>query len=515
LDLLLALALLIGIYSWLRFRGGLGLGDTSAFTEATWEILESGQLIPEYHAYPFGYAYQVLLIHLSALTGLSLAILQSLGGSLLLFWALLPAWLAYREFTRSEMAASLATLILVIQPEFLFPLLRGSHEKFTRGLMFLLLFLLLRSLRAGSLHQVTSLVVAFYLSAYVLVSFNSLMAISFMAAIGLALVLVWGLARRHRLGDDRQSSMLHRMAIIVPSLLVLGFLFVFYAYPPAQKQLQVLQSIGDRLAAIFLQVEEKPFNPYATMTEGWVSLPVYFLVSLANWSLMAGAALIWLWQGWHWFFRRQQPESARLLLWSFCGAFAFQSALSIAVDLSGAIAGNLQHRIFPSFAMLAAPLTGDWIVAQRQRLSEGSRGQLDRALGVLLGVFLLSGVIKASNEPLMSNYWTFYTMGEHAAVSWAEGALADRRLWTGYNSRVASGYQISRNGRPLALYLHGFIPVSSTTWDFLISPAILLHGTRLSVLLPSALTLESNVFVTYDNGETQIWHARPKTMFQR
>jgi hypothetical protein len=512
---ILILALFIGLYPWLRFGGRLGGGDTSRISEATWAILDSGQLIPEDLAYPNGYGYQALLLHLSALTGLSLAILQSLGGVLLFFWAVLPAWLAYREFTSSEATASLATLILVIQPEFIFPLLRGTHEKFTRGLMFLLLFLLLRSLRATRLQQLASLVVAFYLSAYAMITFNSLMAISFVSAIGLAWVLLWGVGRRPLLRDGRQSPMLRRLAIIIASLLGLGFLFLFYAYPPAQKQLALLQSTGDRLFATFLGMEERSFNPYDTIARGWVSLPVYLLVSLSNWILMTGAALVWLWQGWQWFFWREQPERPALLLWSFCGAFAFQSAVSIAVDLSGAIAGNLQHRIFPSFVMLAAPLVAVWIVTQRQRLSERRRGWLDKLLGVLLGFLLLLGLIKASNEPLLSNYWTFYTTAEHSAASWADRSLADRRLWVGFNDRVGSGYQISQNGRVLALYLDAFVPVSPATRSFLISPANLLHGSRLSAPLPSALTLETDTFVTYDNGEAQIWHVRPKSMLQR
>lgn len=515
MGLLLAFTLLVGLYAWLRYGGAYGHGDTSAAAVAIARILDSGDLVPQAGAYPNGYGYQALVVHLTAVTGLSPGILQSLGAVLLAFWVVLPAWLAYREFTRSEAAASLATLILLVQPEFLFPLLRGTHEKFTRGLMFLLLFLLLRSLRAKDMRRVIGLVAAFYLAGYALIALNSFFANSFMVAIGLALLLIWALAGRAALAADRHPYMLRRLGLIILSLLVLAFLFAFYAYPPAQQQLRVMQSTVDRLAAVFLQVEEQPFNPYASILQGWTSLPVYLLVSLANWLLLAGSALIWLWQSWRFLVRRARPGRPALLLWAFYGAFAFQSAVSILVDLSGAIAGNMQHRIFPSFAMLAAPLVAGWLVPYRRRLAASGRRWLDGATAAILGALLLLSVIKATSEPLLSNYWTFYTASEHQAVGWAEQKLADRSLWVGFNDRVSTGYQISQDGRALALHLDRTLDVSDATRDFLVSQATLLHGTRLSFPLPSALTLEREAFVTYDNGQAQILHVRPKSPFQR
>ena len=511
LGLLLALALLLGLYAWLRYGGAFGHGDTSISTWAIRGILDSGRLVPEEGAYPNGYGYQALVVHLSALTGLSLGVLQLAGAVLLMFWVVMPAWLAYREFTRSETAASLATLILLVQPEFLFPLLRGTHEKFTRGLMFLLLFLLLRSLRAKSFRQVASLVAAFYLVAYALITFNNFFATSFMAAIGLALLLLWGMRRRTRMDNSGQSSLLRRMEMIILSLLVLAFLFTFYAYPPAQRQLRVMQSTAEQLSAVFLQVEEEPFNPYDPVLHGWISLPVYFLVSLANWLLLAGSALVWLWQGWRWFSRREPPEQPGLLLWCFYGAFAFQGVLSIAVDTSGAIHGNMEHRMFPSFAMLAAPVMAGWLVTYRRRLPGLRRGRLDRALGVILGSLLVLAVFKATSEPLLSNYWTFYTPSEYRAVNWAEHALVDRSLWAGFNDRVATGYQISQNGRALPLDLNTALPVSFGTRDFLVSEATRLHGVRLFSPLP----LEADTHLTYDNGKAKIYHSRPRSPLQR
>lgn len=515
LPLLLTITLLIGLYAWIRYGGAYGHGDTSSFAWVIGRILDSGQLIPEEGVYDNGYGYQALVVYLSALTGLSLGVLQSLGGALLIFWAVVPAWLAYREFTRSDRAASLATLILVVQPEFLFPLLRGTHEKFTRGLMFFLLFLLMRSFRAKNLRSVASLVAAFYLSAYALITLNSLMATSFMVAVGLALVLLWGARRWTRMTYSGLPSSLNRMGMIILSLVAIAFLFTFYAYPPAQKQLRLLQSVGDQLAVTLLQVEEQTFNPYNTVTLGWVSLPIYFLVSLANWLLLAGSSVVWLWRSWRYCSQSEQGELPDLLLWSFYGAFALQSGLSILVDISGAIAGNLQHRMFPSFAMLAAPVVAGWLVTYRRRLSASRCLWLDSALGVVLSALLILGVIKATNEPLLSNYWIFYTAAERQAVSWAEQALADQDLWVGYNDRVATGYQVSEDGRILGLSLRQGWPVSISTRNFLISEATRLYAVRLSLPLPTQVSLGANGFVTYDNGRAQVYHSRPSSPFQR
>lgn len=510
-GLLLGLALLLGLYAWLRYGGAFGHGDTSAFTWAIRKMIDSGRLVPAEGAYPHGYGYQSLVSYLSALTGLSLGMLQLVGGVLLMFWVVIPAWLAYREFTLSETAAFLATLILLVQPEFLFPLLRGTHEKFVRGLMFLLLYLLLRSLRAHNFRQASGLVAAFYLGAYALITFNNLMATSFMVAIGLALAFLWGVRRFLLRGMAGQAPLPKRLGLVILSLLALAFIFTFYTYPPAQQQLRILQSIADRLALLFLQVEEAASNPYAVVDLGWVSLLVYFLVSLSNWILLACSALVWLWQGWRWFARHERLEQPSLLLWSFYGAFAFQGVLSILVDISGAIAGNLQHRVFPSFTMIAAPVIGGWLVAHRRRLPVAKQGRLDGGVGLVLGVLMLLSVIKATNEPLLSNYWTFYTAAEYRAVSWAEQPLNDRSLWVGFNDRLASGYQISEHGRVLPLYLDRTLPVSIRTRDFLISEVTLMHGERLFAPLPFKI----DSFITYDNGETKIYHLRPISPFQR
>ncbi len=410
LPLLLALALLVGLFVLLRYGGLWGDNDTNAFSQIIQAAVEAGSLTPPTYLYSNGYGYPALGVLLVQLTGLNLSMLQIAGGMLLWVWLVIPAWLAFSEFTASRTAASLAILILLLQPEFLFPMLRGTHEKFTRGLIFVCLYLLLRSLRERDLRRLVGLVAAFYLAAYAMLTFNNLLATSFIAA--LVLALVFFLAARRFVptvsdGDDRVPQ---RLVLVVLSLLALAFFFTFYAYPPAQAQLRILQSLGDRLALLFLQVEEASANPYAVVNAGWISLPVYFLVSLANWLLLLGSVLVWLGQTVGWFVRRRgAPAREEVLLWAFYAAFAIQGALSILVDISGALAANLQHRIYPSFTMLAAPLVAVWLERRAAALSQPDRLRVRWGLGAGLGFLLLLTLLKASSEPLLSNYWTFST----------------------------------------------------------------------------------------------------------
>ena len=111
--------------------------------------------------------------------------------------------------------------------------------------------------------------------------------------------------------------------------------------------------------------------------------------------------------------------------------------------------------------------------------------------------------------------WEGAGLPVHQAVNWAEGALADRSLWVGFNDRVSDGYAISRSGRTLEVTLNRGLQGSPLTRHFLVSEAIRLHGARLFAPLPSSLTSETGSFVTYDNGEAQIFHTRPKSPFQR
>ncbi len=511
--LLLVIGLLVGFAQLLRYGPTPGEIDSAAFLRSISIVQQTGELAPSAGgAYTNGYGYPALGLFLADLSAITLGQLQLVGGALLLAWIVLPAWLACREFTRSELAASLATLILLAQPDFIFPLLRGTHEKFTRGLMFLCLYLLLRSLRSRAPRQLSLQVVAFYLCAYAMIAFNNLLGSSFITAVGLALLLVWAYGRFFTSSAAIDRRLVARLGYVVAAMLVVAFIFTFYAYPPAQHQILLWESVIDRLVQLFLQVEEASSNPYTVVSLGWISHPVYFAVSSANWLLLGGSVVVWWAEALRWLKRRQAPPHV-LLLWAFYAAFIVQGVFSMAVDISGAIANNLQHRTFPSFVMLAAPLTAYW-VSQRWQTPRGapafaSRG-LRWALGTGMTVLMALSLLKATIEPALSNYWTFYTPSEYQAAAWSERALAGGSLWVGFNERVAVGYALRTDGRTMEVYLDTYT-VDPYTRDFLLSQATLLYASRVNQPIPAP----ADSLVTYDNGDAQVHHKRPVTPFQK
>ena len=245
--LLIAAVTLLAVYAIFRYGGMWGENDTAVFTKIIRSMLEAGKLVPERDVYANGYGFPALAVFLIQVSGMSLQDLQLYGSALLAVWMVLPAWLLYREFTGSGRGATLATVILFIQPEFLFPILRGTHEKFTRGLMFLCLYLLLRSLRSRDrLTRFIGFVLSFYLAAYAVITFNNLIATSFILSVALALALAWLVSRGNKVASTTASPTIQRLIYVVISLMAVATIFTFYAYPPAVQQLRLLKTVESR-----------------------------------------------------------------------------------------------------------------------------------------------------------------------------------------------------------------------------------------------------------------------------
>lgn len=376
--------------------------------------------------------------------------------------------------------------------------------------MFLCLFMLLRSIRCHKRpRRRAGFVVSFYLLSYALISFNNLIFTSFVASLILGLLLGWLIAWIKK--DQAQKLHYLQSDLVFTTLLLslLAFIFTFYVYSPAQTQLRVLENIWDRLALLLLQLGESSSNPYTVVQTGWVSLPVYLLVSLANWLLLSFSMGIWLRQVYRWLRNQYSPESNELLLWIFYCSFTILGVASIAIDISGAIAENLQHRIFPSFAMLAAPMVGKWLAdgffRNKQLVS-----LTNFAVLIVIAALALLSPLKAINDPIVSNQWIFYLPSEMEAIYWSESALEGSTLWVGFDHRLSSAVVMKTGADPSGLGLDDF-SVDMDVRNLLISDVISARSERLSQPLP----FEVDSVTVYDNGQTQIHHLRPHTPFQR
>ncbi len=196
-----------------------------------------------------------------------------------------------------------------------------------------------------------------------------------------------------------------------------------------------------------VETEEVAVNPYGTISRAWISLPVYLTVTIANWLLLVFSFILWVRQTVGWWRSGAWPEDARvILLWSFYGAFGFLGALSIIVDVSGAIATNLQHRMFPSFAMIAAPYVADWFIYRRAAVPEPGRGASYRpatmAFAIIFAFLGLVAVAKATNEPAFSNNWNYYRPAEFAGLEWHRRHSSDIRIRAAHDGRLNTSLSI-------------------------------------------------------------------------
>ncbi len=509
----LAFMLVAGIYAVVRFSGQWAEADSATFARVVRTFIGEGKLVSSAEpVYPNGYAFQVLSAYIVALTGLDVASIQQVIYPLTAAVVVLPAWVLYRELTESARGATLATLLLMTQPEFLFVVLRSSHEKFTRTLMLVLLFLLLRSFRLrGRPVLLASHVVAFHLAAFALIVSNNLIAHSFMIAVAGAVALAALLRRRSPALMEQSGAALRRLPYTVFGFLVLIYLVTFFVYSPAQHDLLVLRNMGERIAALLLDVQktggQSATNPYAQVQLAWISVSAYLLVSIANWGVLVSSFIIWAAQGIRWLFRGVAPATrAAQLMWLLYTSFAIQGVLSILSDASGVLGSNLQHRIFPSFSIMAVALVGAALAGwQPPRLSR----LVQPVLALLLSVVAILSIMKATNEPLVSNKWTFYQPAEMEAIMWGDAHLKDAEIWTEFDERLLVAFDTaaggSRNGNELTAW-----SLRDSTRNVLITEVTRLRSLRLMLPLP----VPPNAFRVFDNGEAALYHRRPETPYQ-
>ena len=497
---------LISMYFSVRYITQWAETDSAVFAQYIRSMSSTGTLVSSGSVYPNGYSYQALATFIGHITGLSVTQLQQVLFPLLAFLVILPAWLMYREFTGSARGATLTTFLLFTQPEFLFVILRSSHEKFTRLLMLMALFWLIRSFRVAQQPRLFGLhVVLFYLTTYAFITSNNLLAHSFIFAIITALLLGIVLIRRVQ-PLQLDTGTLPRLAYAGTVGLGLAYLFTFLIYAPAQHDLLVLENIWKQIAALFLDVQKESANAYTQVVGGWISLPVYFMVSIANWVILLLSFVIWVRQGWMWVWKRySQPTQIAWLLWLLYASFAFQGFLSVLGDASGAI-GNLQHRIFPSFSIVAVAIVGTALTYWRPHQPRLVRMVLTCAIGF----FAMVAVFKATNEPVLSNKWTFYTRSEMFAIAWSDTYLQNSQFWAEFDERLSAAvamenYQLENNNR---------ISLNNQATQnrlFVISAITRLRSIRLARPLP----ISPDALQIYDNGMTQVYRLRPETPFQK
>jgi hypothetical protein len=358
------LLILLGLYIIIvvlyingRYSGSWLNDDAIQLTRLSQYVYNEGTITPPQGAYSYGYAYQSLNSFLAHLSGVPVVIWQELWQPFVVVILVPISFIAFRSLVGASHTALLAVILLFLQPEFLFEALRSSHAKITWSLALLMLFLLARSFRSeGQQKGFGAGVLAFYLATFALITSNSFFASNYIFGIFFAFVGILILRRLPWSGAIPIPPQMRRLGLVALSCLILAFSFIFYIYSPALQQFVELDSIVDKVAALFFDVERTTAtNPYGYVGTTWLSTSVYLAVSAANWIVLFFSFIAWLYWGRHYLIRRQPIPPTVLLLWLLYTASAFLLAIAVILDVSGSLSANLQVRLFPHFMVVAFP----------------------------------------------------------------------------------------------------------------------------------------------------------------
>jgi hypothetical protein len=508
-------ALAVSLYFLYRNYGRWAESDSAGFSLFINSVSQSGRLIPtdSSNVYPNGYAFQAISTFILAICHITVTNLQQIVYPLLVPLVVLPAWLMYRELIGSARAATIAVTLLFMQPEFLFVVLRSSHEKITRSLLFFCVYWLLRGLRLrGSLFRSATSILLFYLTALAMISTNNLVGQSFTAALLAAFAIGIFIARLRShliVVIDRSFK---RIIYTILTLSLLGFIFTFYLYEPAIQDISFIQGIVSQVSALFLDFNHThaSANSYSQVAGAWVSLPVYFAVSVADWLILVLSLAVWAGQGWNWVVRGNSPRtSAVWYLWLLYSAFMLQGLISAIVDISGAV-GNLQQRIFPSISIFAVALVSQALFELRPSKALLLRRVVNVALVCIVSGMAVLSILKATDDPQVSNKWIFYRPAEQGAMDWSESHLTGEQIWAGADERLATVYETLRGNSLNGNYITGFWlqPFMRT---MIVSDVMQQQSTRTGI----PLKIPYDASQVYDNGEAQVLRLRATTPFQK
>jgi hypothetical protein len=485
-----------------RYGGHWAEDDGQAL--AIRSLAQAGTLIPPTGVtYGNGYGYAAVSDALLTFTGLTVPQLVQIMYPLVSAALVFPAWALFQELTESRRLAGLATLFLFVQPEFLFVVLRGSHERVLRTLMLLSLWLLVRSFRFRDRPaQFITHVALFYLVAFGLIATNVLFGISFLAAIGTVLMGAWTASRLFGI-NPQTIGVERRLASSTVALVALASLAAFYVYPPAIHSLGAFKQVGLRLVELFVTTQTGS-SPYTQVAGAWINIRTYFLVSFPDYLLIVASMAVWVWQGVLWWRKAESPTFAKWFLWLLYAGFMVQEGLSIIADRAGMLGGNLEYRAFPSLAIVATPMLA---LACSKWLTQSTATKL-----AATGLALLTGLalVKATNEPAVSNNWTFYTPAEMLALKWADAHHQYSTIWIGPDTRLKRAFELDQpqTGRHNEWQA---APPNFASRSLIVSDVMRLQSVRLNRTLPPLAAANK----VYDNGSVELYRMLPITVFQR
>ncbi|HEX7102450.1 MAG TPA: hypothetical protein VF201_07390, partial [Nitrolancea sp.] len=119
-------------------------------------------------------------------------------------------------------------------------------------------------------------------------------------------------------------------------------------------------------------------------------------------------------------------------------------------------------------------------------------------------------ILKATNDPLVSNKWVFYTRDEQRALSWTDRDLTNQSIWAGFDERLLVMQTVENTVNPSKQNRYIAGSASGDARYLVDSNVTQRRGRRLKVPVPDT-TDDDRI---YDNGGTRIYHVVPSTPYQ-
>lgn len=506
LAVVLAVALIMSVYWMARYNGYAMEVDATRMTLSADGILRTGSLVHS-KAYPAGYTYPSLVAMTAQLTGLRVQDVQ-LNASVMIVITALTAYVCYRELLDNHALAVLGTLLLLMQPDFCFYILRSSHEKVTWSLTLAGWFLLARLYRSMDRPaQRRMYLVLIYLLFWGLVTTNVYFAATVLFGLGVHLLgagwMYWRGNGHVRLRQEEQFLWYLVVVFVIGLGLVLASMHL--VYPPAQDMYHVLKSLGAHLKDLVYGIGLQ--QPYAYVTATWISPGVYALLTAPQWAVVLVSLTGW-WlgkKGWI-----QAGFKRGLLGWMY-PAFGLLVGVGVLVDFSGFLSRNLQVRWFPAFALVSSPIAAEALVRWSKLWKVHNRSAVVVVASALMSYALAAAILKVTNEPTLSNQWVVYTPTEVATMRWTEMHLRGQQVWTdvaGHPVEVLKfweGYGMTRKND----FECG--KVSTPPRNILASRLRSMQAHRYGLALPGTLGYNR----VYDNGDVVVWRRGVKSVYQR
>jgi len=408
-------------------------GDTSRMTKFAQVVQDQATIFPTGLIYGNGPGHPTIMVVLSDLSGISVLTLQTYVLPIFGVVIAVLSYIAFLELTDSKKIALLSAFLLSLQPDFLFTTSRGTHEKFTYSMVLLSMFFLSRSFsRRGNVKEFMYYILLFYISILGMISYNFFFAATYIFAVTVAFIIGYLISE-----IPQVSASLKRLAYTSATSTIFFFSYMFYLYTPSRSLLYTFDTLQEKASALLLATEHHVTPQYAYIFQTWVSFKAWFILTLFNWVIAPLSFAAWAYLVYKFFWKKQRLSSPMLLLLMFYLAFSIQLLITILADRFG-VFYNLELRVFPVLMFFAVPLASMSIIdiISHHRLNERQRKVIKTIFAALILVFVAASLLKATNDPVASNNWMFYTTQEKKSIDWIGANHGGECVWMDTDERL-------------------------------------------------------------------------------